>query len=271
MADETKFNRIQLSDTLAGLGTGPFENYLAHALCTGGSMRFDFNGRHFDFRQGDLLIVRKGKLIEHTACSDDFRVRVIYVEAGYIEHCTPQSNYGMKGQLALFMNPVMRLTPMQFDLCRRDFDNLEQRYAATDLPFHEEGVRCAMQMLIIDFFSFHASLYGESTHSSQYATIMNRFLAMLEDGVYRKHREVSHYASQICITPKYLSEVCKITSGHPANFWINRYTSLDISRLLRNKKLTIVEIADIFHFSSPAYFSRYVQRYLGMKPTDFRD
>ena len=100
---------------------------------------------------------------------------------------------------------------------------------------------------------------------------MNRFLSMLEEGVYREHREVTYYADRLCVTSKYLSEVSKKASGYAANYWINRYTALDISRQLRNKSLTFVQISDMFGFSSPAYFSRYVQQNLGVKPSDYRE
>ena len=100
---------------------------------------------------------------------------------------------------------------------------------------------------------------------------MNRFLKMLEDGTYREHREVTYYADCLCVTSKYLSEVSKKVSGYTANYWINRYTILDITRLLRNKSLTFVQISDMFGFSSPAYFSRYVQQNLGVKPSDYRE
>lgn len=63
----------------------------------------------------------------------------------------------------------------------------------------------------------------------------------------------------------------KAVSGFTANYWINRYTALDISRLLRNKDLSFVEISDMFNFSSPAYFSRYVQRTLGLNPSQYRE
>lgn len=94
---------------------------------------------------------------------------------------------------------------------------------------------------------------------------------MLEAGTYREHREVTYYADCLCITPKYLSEVSKKVSGYGANYWINRYTILDISRLLRNKSLSFVQISDMFGFSSPAYFSRYVQQYLGVNPSEYRE
>ena len=100
---------------------------------------------------------------------------------------------------------------------------------------------------------------------------MNRFLKMLEEGEYREHREVTYYADCLCVTSKYLSEVSKKVSGYAANYWINRYTILNITRLLRDKSLTFVQISDMFGFSSPAYFSRYVQQNLGVKPSDYRE
>lgn len=128
----------------------------------------------------------------------------------------------------------------------------------------------AMQSAILDFFDFHASLYGNSDISGQSASIMNRFLSLLESGEYREHREVSYYADRLCVTPKYLSEVSKKVSGYGANYWINRYTMLEISQLLRDKSLTFVQISDMFGFSSPSYFSRYVQQNLGVSPSEYR-
>ena len=65
---------------------------------------------------------------------------------------------------------------------------------------------------------------------------------MLEDGTYREHREVSYYVDCLCITSKYLSEVLKKVSRYAANYWINRYTIFDISRLLSDKSLSFVQI-----------------------------
>ena len=54
------------------------------------------------------------------------------------------------------------------------------------------------------------------------------------------------------------------------NYWINRYTIFDISRLLSDKSLSFVQISDMFSFSSQAYLSRYVQQNLGFNPTEYR-
>lgn len=99
---------------------------------------------------------------------------------------------------------------------------------------------------------------------------MQRFIGMLERGDYRRNLEVTYYASELCIAPKDLSEISKSITGNSANWWINRFTILDISRQLRDRSLSFVDISEMFNFSSPAYFSRYVQRYLGESPSEYR-
>lgn len=262
---------VIIERTFEDLGTESYSDYLAHAICLAGQCSFIFNGNEFELKEGDLMIVRKGKLIEKVVTSADFEVKVLYVTTSFIELCTPQSNYGMKGSMALFLNPVMHLTDEQRFVCERDFRWIEYRLNQTDHNFYTELLRNAVQAAILDFFDFHSKLYGECAITIPNAIVMSKFINMLENGSYRKNREVKYYADTLCVTPKYLSEVSKKVTGFAANYWINRYTILDISRLLRDKSLTFVEISDIFGFSSPAYFSRYVQNYLGVNPSEYRE
>lgn len=262
---------IIIKNSLQELGVNEYSSYLAHALCLEGRCTFVFNGKTFDFSTGDSIIIRKGKLVEKISPSADFRVKVVYATPAFLEACTPLSNYGMKGQLALFLNPVMRLNNQQAALLLRDMENIEFRVGDKGNHFYRDILINAVQTMMLDFFDFHSHLYGEETITTAYASTMLRFIRMLERGDYRNNREVSYYASELCVSPKYLTEISSKTSGYSASYWINRYTILDISRLLRDKSLTYANISDMFGFSSPAYFSRYVQTYLGMKPSEYRD
>ena len=269
--NDMKKSIIVVKDTLDDIGKGPLADYLAHAYCYEGDCRITFNNNVYTLSKGDCMIVRKTERVTRVEQSKDFRVDVIYVTPEFIEISTPQSNYGMKGQLALFNNPIMHLTPEQQKVCALDFDYIKRRLALTTHLFHREAMRNAIECMIIDFFDFHASLYGKEKISSQYADLMERFLAMLERGDYRKNREIGYYADKLCVTAKYLSEVSKKISGFPANYWINRYTALDISRQLRNSRKTLTELTYDYNFSSVSYLNRYVQKYLGQSPMDFRE
>ncbi len=230
-----------------------------------------YNEKDITLSEGDVLITVLGRFVTDVRPSKDFRVKVIYVEASFLEVCTPQNNYGMVGSLALFLNPVIRLNEEQQRLrCLRNMELVEERWTS-EHHFKRDMMIATVQAMFLDFFDFHVSLYGMKEISAQAADIMGRFLGMLNDGKYRKHREMAYYADKLCVTPKYLSDVSKKVSGQSANYWINRYTALDISRLLRNKSLSFVQISDMFGFSSSAYFTRYVQNNLGMSPTEYRE
>ncbi len=129
----------------------------------------------------------------------------------------------------------------------------------------------SLQLLFLDFFDAHARLHGRDSVSEQNASIISRFMALLEEGHYVKHREVGYYAERLFVTPKHLSEVCKEVSGRAANYWINRFTTIHIRRLLRAHDMSFTQISDLFEFSSQAYFSRFVQKNLGMPPSAVRE
>ncbi|MBO6189491.1 MAG: AraC family transcriptional regulator [Alloprevotella sp.] len=265
-------NSIITANTLVGMGDARYADYLCHAYCSKGTCTFSRGDEKFQLCAGDCLIVpRRADMYQQIEESADFEVDVIYITQAFIETATPPSNYGMRGHLWLFANPVMHLTPPMQQRCARNFKDIRERLEQEAHHFQRDVLVCAVQTMILDFFDFHATLYGFDRITVGQHYVMEQFLALLERGDYRRNRDVGYYAAQLCITPKHLSEVCKKASGLPAAYWITRYTALDISRQLRDRRLSLADIADSFCFSSPAHFSRYVQNNLGAKPSDFRE
>lgn len=179
-------------------------------------------------------------------------------------------NHYIKGTMSLFFNPVMKLLPVEQEMCEADFREIKRRLVHTSHHFYQEVLMSTVQTLFLDFYEFHARIYGYVEVPLQAASILSRFLSMLEGGAYRTHREVAYYASVLCVVPKYLSEVSYKLSGFSANYWIKRFTVQEIKRLLKDKSLTIVQISDMLNFPSSSYFNRYVHKNLGVSPTDYR-
>ena len=163
----------------------------------------------------------------------------------------------------------MHLSLEQQIVCRRDLELLELCIKDTEHRFYREMLINAMQTAILDFSIFMLVSMMKATFQRR-CLHHTSFLENAGGCTYREHREVSYYVDCLCITSKYLSEVLKKVSRYAANYWINRYTIFDISRLLRDKSLSFVQISDMFSFSSQAYLSRYVQQNLGFNPTEYR-
>lgn len=268
------FNKsnIAIDHDLHRLSSDELGEYVAHILCFQGKMDFLFDGRPFTLESHCGMIVRVQRLLEAMKFSPDFSAKCIYVSPSYVEFCTPRSNYGIRGSLSLFQNPVMHLNDEQFERLNMDFRYMEYRYYQDSHRFQEDIMYCCTQALFLDYFDFRASETNDDKEpvSEQSASIMSRFLGLLNEGNYVKHREVTWYADKLFVTPKYLSEICKNVSGKAANYWINRYVTIHIRRLLRERDLSFTQISDMFEFSSPAYFSRFVQKNLGATPSAFR-
>lgn len=243
--------------------------YVAHVFVHHGRVNLKYHGEPMVLEEGDCMIVRVQRLLSDVIPSTDCKVEVIYITPGFIEMSTPRNNYGIRGSLMLFINPIMKLDKQEQARCQRDFDEVKLRLKE-DHPFKNDVVSCACQMLFLDFFDFHKRLYPGEDVSFPNAQLMSSFLQLLSRGDFIKNREVSYYADILCVTPKYLSEVSKRVSGYGANYWINRYTIIEIQRRLHHSNASLVEISDEFNFSSTAYFSRFVQNYLGISPGAYR-
>lgn len=264
---------IIIVHTLADLCEGRFDGYTCHAYCHAGFCTFEYNGKSYRMEQGDCLIMSgPGVLMRNLVENNDFRVNAIYVTREFLGLCTPQSNYGTIGHMSLFENPIMKLTPDMQQVCSNNFEAIKKRMAHTSHHFRQEALMNAVQCMMIDFFDFHAELYGINNKVSlQQSQLMLDFVEMLERGDMRQNRDIGYYADKLCVTPKYLSEVSKKVSGMPANYWITRYTAFDISRQLRNRNLSLTDISDMFGFNSLSHFTRYVINNLGAKPSEFRE
>ena len=66
---------------------------------------------------------------------------------------------------------------------------------------------------------------------------------------------------QMCLTPKYLSNVMKEKSSKSAGRWIDNYVTLEEGALFKSTNMTIRQISDELIFPSQSYFGKYFKRY----------
>lgn len=96
-----------------------------------------------------------------------------------------------------------------------------------------------------------------------------RFVKCLYDN-YKQHRSVAFYASQLYITPKYLTTVIKSVSGRSATEWIDEYVILEAKNLLRYSKMSIQEVAYALNFPNQSFFGKYFKHHTSMSPSQYK-
>ena len=95
------------------------------------------------------------------------------------------------------------------------------------------------------------------------------FMALL-GGSEIKHNTVAYYAEKLCVSPKYLSSVCKRDSGKTANDWISERLQEEVRYSLEHTDLSIKQICYQLGFSTPSFFSKYVRANFGVTPLQLR-
>ena len=173
--------------------------------------------------------------------------------------------------MSLLRNPVMKLSGHDFRICEAALQYLRVRMEDERHLFREELLGSLLTAHILDLYDIHARSRKELQVSEHITSLLRNFIELLYEGEYIRNRDLGFYASHLCITPHYLSEICKRISGKPASYWIDRFTMQEITRLLRQKELPLTEIAERMNFSSDSYFSRYVKKRLGICPAGYRD
>ena len=180
----TEKEYIIISDTLRGVGTEELAGYLCHAYCHEGSCEFTYNNNVYMLSAGECLIVRRGDLVSDIRESTEFRVDVIYVTPEFIEISTPQSNYGMKGSLALFNNPIMHLTEAQQKVCALDFDYIKRRWALADTHhFHRDAMHYFRQYMIVGGMPQAVAEYAQTKDFNKVDAIKRQILRLYKNDI----------------------------------------------------------------------------------------
>lgn len=113
----------------------------------------------------------------------------------------------------------------------------------------------------------------KSTDSSvgpRRGTYVHDFLKLVHV-YYTKERSVNFYASQLYISPKYLSLLVKEATGRSAAKWIDYFVITEAKNLLRYSGKNIQQVAYALNFSNQSSFGKYFKHLTGMSPTDYQN
>lgn len=100
--------------------------------------------------------------------------------------------------------------------------------------------------------------------------ILHQFLENLELNFHQFHK-VAEYASLQSITPNYLNEVIKESSGKSAKEHIQARITLEAMRYATHSDMNTKETAFILGFEDPAHFSKFFKNCKGIDFTSFRE
>lgn len=265
--DVAIFNRV--NDLATFYRQKPKANLIA--MCTSGNVKMTINGQRLEVKENDVLFCPPKLTITGFEVSDDFECKVLclseHIVQGLLHDKIDIWNH------AVYVNEINIITMSQ--ICKEEvnyycalLDSKIENHKP-DTPY--EIIQVLVRALLLELCIILENRHGKTDDSklSQGKMIFNRFLKMLSNNEV-KRQPISHYASQLAITPKYLTMLCLKYSKKTASDWIIQYTTEDIRFYLQNSNLSIKEISAKLGFANMSHFGSYVRKNLGMSPSDFR-
>lgn len=263
---------LVLTDSIAvgPVYSGPKRiNYILMALCQRGEARYTIDTRQQTVRQGDLLFVSERHIVDSYQSTPDFKCLCIMVSTEFYHSFV--LNVKNVSSLLLFSteNPVVKLTESERQTYGNYYASIREKMAAAH-PYRTEVVKA---LLLAMFYDMSGVIWRVEQQTSKNQTradaLFARFIKLLEAN-FRSERRVGWYASQLSISPKYLSEVVKQVSKRTPNDWIDHYVVLELRVLLKNSTKNIKEITEELHFPNQSFLGKYFKEHVGMSPSEYR-
>lgn len=244
-------------------------DYFTHILCIQGSVRFSVGNKDYSMQPNNIAILLPSSTIRNLKFSTDFKATWLFVSFELMSKNNPDIGWGIKGFMFSKENPVVHLSKTDAEECLYNFKLLKNKFDNTKHLFRKEVVNLQLQMFVMDMWNIFSKEMERRRVSNQNGTLFEKFLQLVQEHC-MEEREVDFYSAKLFVTSKYLTEVCKKSSGKTASEWIQNFTTQRLIILLENKELTFTEIADALNFSSQSFFSRYVRKVLGVSPSEYR-
>ena len=243
--------------------------YHIHILCHAGKAQFSFMGNTYTMEAGDWVIWQMSSQISDALYSSDFNADFLLVDKDFLLEYNPEKVWASKAFVFIKKNPVFQLDEKGKAMIEHNFIQIKRRIAEPHL-FQKEILGRQLQIFLLDLWEIYKNAMEniQQTDNSS-ALLFTRFMNLLPE--YSKtEREVAFYADKLCVSAKYLSEVVKKSSGHPASYWINGYAMQEILAYLKRSDLTLAEISNKMNFYNPAHFTRFVKKQTGDSPSELK-
>lgn len=245
-------------------------NFILMAMCKKGKAQYSIDTRQQVVKPGDLLFVSERHVVDNYVASPDFECLCIMLTTEYY-HGFVQDVKNVSSLLLFSMNnPVVPLTNKEIQVFTNYFETIREKMADTSHHYRSPLVKALLLAMFYDMSNviYRVERQGNRKHTRAEAIFAN-FIRLLEDNFRTQHR-VSWYAEQLCITPKYLSEIVKKISLRTPNEWIDSYVILEARVLLKNTTKSIKEITDELNFPNQSFLGKYFKEHVGVSPSEYR-
>lgn len=228
-----------------------------------GSILMEMNRQPKDIRSGSALFIFTDYSFLVKDSSDDVELFILALSPQLGEELGLQVSQTQVARV--YVHPVLELSDRNMQTIQHYFYVLRDVVAEYD--------RETVLHLVRSFIHYLAAVSGGEVSNrgklSRAEELTGQFLALV-DAHCRQHHSIGWYASEMCLTPKYISNVVKQTLGISPGRCIGEAVIRQAKSLLASTALPVQEIADRLGFQNQSHFGTLFRRFTGWNPSTFR-
>ena len=241
-------------------------------ICTNGKVQARVNGIQMELHKNQVAIVRQNVTATDVMVSPDFNLRAMFLTNRILQSFLHEKMNVWNDMMYVHRNHIVTMDEDEILFYTHFYDMLTLAIErGKENPYHTEIIQALLRSAILGLCGAMKWMLSSDHHETHTAdTHFQRFLDLLHSTDV-KHRTVEAYANDLCISPKYLTAICKKHSGRTANEWITEHVLEDIRYYLKQTDLSMKQICDQLGFPNPSFFGKYVKDHFGMTPMEFRN
>lgn len=235
-----------------------------------GWLKIVYNGQNITLHPDDIYMYSPGLPITIVEASDDYHGICLLAD----EHVTIDSPT-VHDLVHIAYAPVVQLHQPKQTLRHDDAVKLTEKmleirnYLNSDHIYKSKILQMLYAVFLLDLQNAQDNAMPQRSVPHRVEEIFIGFQRLLPLH-FAEHHDIGFYASQLNISPVYLSRVVRQVTGRTVVDYVNQFLVMEASFLLRTTTLSITQIADRLHFADAASFSKFFLRNNGVRPKDYR-
>lgn len=251
-------------------------------FCVSGSIRISINLNEFDIVKGNLVVVTAQDIVKVESVygqnPGELHFIMIAMSQNFVSDLKIDFRKILSEGITLIETPVINLDDELQDVFA-DYLRLIAKITDSGLKMNQDAVRSLVSsMASIAAGQWLAGIdnirkrdvVNTNLRSDHKRLVFQQFMKLVHEN-YSRERQVIYYADRLCISPKYLSRLCREISGKSAPEWIDAYIMLEAKHLLKYSDMPIKEIVFRLNFSNQTVFYKFFKAHTGMTPTEYRN
>jgi AraC-like DNA-binding protein len=243
-------------------------------LCVEGAIDLSIGLQNYCMKKNDVIATMSGRIYEMKDMSHDVRFCSIILNE---EFYYPISNHLVFSvlQKSFVKNPLCSLSDKEVEECVLIYKLIKNKLSEPSRDaLLGEVIKGYIQALLFNLYSNYL-LQEEGRHTEEHKItrkqdMFNRFMELVQRD-FTRERNIKYYASQLCVTPRYLSQVVYKESGHYAGEHIDNFVITEAKQLVRSGQYSILQISKLLNFNSLSFFGRYFKKFTGYSPTQYQN